>query len=107
MDLIKKTIKILEEVNITDWKAYDLENINPFYNYVIIATGTNRQSTAVLGYLKEELKNAYEVKGIEGKNTGWLLADLGDLLLHIFDLEAKEYYKFEERFMNVKEIKID
>ena len=26
MDLIKKTINALEKVNITDWKAYDLEN---------------------------------------------------------------------------------
>ena len=104
MDLIKKTINALEKVNITDWKAYDLENGNPFYNYVIIATATNRQSNAVLGHLKDELKSAYEVKGIEGKGSGWLLVDLGNLLLHIFDLEGKDYYRFEERFINIKEV---
>lgn len=107
MELINKTISVLEKVNITDWKAYDLENTNPFYNYVIIATGTNRQSNSILSYLKDELKNAYEVKGIEGKGSGWLLVDLGNLLLHIFDLDARDYYLFEERFINVKEYKID
>ena len=37
MDLLKKTINAFLKVNITDYKAYDLENTNPFYNYVIIA----------------------------------------------------------------------
>jgi len=56
MDLLKKTINAFLKVNITDYKAYDLENTNPFYNYVIIAFGNNKQANALLGYLKEELK---------------------------------------------------
>lgn len=105
MDLLKKTIKALKEVNITDYKSYDLEDTNPFYNYVIIASGNKRQANSLLGYLKEELKNVYQVKGIEGKGSGWLLVDLGNLIVHVFDLEAKDYYKFDERFVNIKEIK--
>lgn len=107
MDLITKAIKALEQVNITDIKVYDLESANPFYNYVIVATGTKRQSNAVLDHLKEELANAYEVRGIEGKGSSWLLVDLGNLIIHIFDEDAKDYYKFDERFINVKELKLD
>ena len=107
MDLITKAIKALEQVNITDFQAYDLESTNPFYNYVIVASGTKRQSSSVLGHLKEELKNAYEVRSIEGKGSGWLLIDLGNLIVHIFDRDTKEYYKFDERFINVKELKLD
>lgn len=107
MDLVTKAIKALEQVNITDFQAYDLESANPFYNYVIVASGTNRQSTAVLGHLKKELKNAYEVRGIEGKGSGWLLIDLGNLIVHIFDKDTKDYYKFDERFINIKELKVE
>lgn len=105
MDLLKKTINSFNEVNITDYKAFDLENTNPFYNYVVVAVANKRQANALLGYLKEELKNAYQIKGIEGKNSGWLLVDLGELVIHVFDAEANEYYKFRDRFINIKEIK--
>lgn len=105
MDLLKKTINAFLKANITDYKAYDLENTNPFYNYVIIAFGNNKQANALLGYLKEELKNAYEVRGIEGKGSGWLLVDLGNLVVHVFDNISRDYYRFEERFINIKEVK--
>lgn len=105
MDLLKKTINALKEVNITDYNMYDFENTNPFYNYVVIASANTRQANSLLGYLKEELKGSYEIKSTEGKNTGWLLVDLGDLIVHVFDSEAKDYYRFYERFVNVKEIK--
>lgn len=105
MDLLKKTVNALKEVKITDYKSFDLDNANPFYNYVIIASANKRQANSLLGYLKEELKNAYEIKGVEGKGSGWLLIDLGNLIVHVFDLEAKDYYKFEEKFVNIKEIK--
>lgn len=107
MDLIIKAIKALEQVNITDIQSYDLESTNPFYNYVIVATGTKRQSSAVIDHLKEEMTNAYEVRGIEGKDSSWLLIDLGNLIIHIFEKDAKDYYKFDERFINVKELKFD
>ncbi len=107
MDLIKKTVSAIEKVNLKDYKIYDLENKNPFYNYVIVASGSSRQSSALLDYLKDELKEAYEIKGIEGKRTGWLLVDLGELILHLFDAETKEFYKFDEKFINIKEIILD
>lgn len=105
MDLVNKAKTALEKVNLSDFKLFDLENKNPFYNYVIIAKGSSRQSNALLGYLKDELKNAFEVKGVEGKRTGWLLVDLGELIVHVFDQEAYDFYNFEEKFINIKEIK--
>ena len=106
MDLLTKTLTAITRVNLVDLKLYDLENKNPFYNFVLVATGTTRQANAVLGYLKEELKNAYEIRGIEGKLSGWLLIDLGELIIHLFDDETRKYFKFDERFVKVKEIEI-
>lgn len=106
MDLINKAVNAIERVNLKDYKVYDLENKNPFYNYIIVASGSTRQSNALLDHLKDELKDAYEIRGVEGKRTGWLLVDLGELILHIFDTETKDFYKFEERFINIKELNI-
>ncbi len=35
--------------------------------------------------------------GIEGgANDGWLLVDLGDVVIHLFSPEMREYYALEE-----------
>ncbi len=106
MNLLEKTLKALNKVNLDDLKVFDLENKNPFYNLVVIATGNIRQANALVGYLKQELKNVYQIKGIEGKRSGWLLVDLGELLIHIFDADTRAYYKFDERFIGIKQISL-
>lgn len=30
------------------------------------------------------------------RETGWVLADFGDVLVHVFDMEAREFYRLEE-----------
>lgn len=103
--MLEKTIKTIELVKLKDLVIYDLENTNPFYRYVIIGTAqTNRQGEALIGYLKDVLKDNVEIKGIEGKKTGWLLIDLGDIIIHVFDKEMRSYYQFDERFIGVKSL---
>lgn len=106
MNILQKSLNAINKTNLTNLKVYDLEEKNPFYNKVIIATSSGRQTAAVIGYLKEELKNVFEIKGIEGEKSGWTLIDLGDLIIHLFDEEMRDYYKFDERFIGVKEILI-
>lgn len=106
MSLLEKTLKALEKTNLTDLRAYDLGTSNPFFDIVIVATSNPRQNQAVIGYLKEELKNIYEIKGIEGNKSGWTLIDLGEVIVNLFDEETRDYYKFDEKFIGVKEIKL-
>ena len=45
--------------------------------------------------------------GIEGYNQAeWVLADYGDLLVHIFSPKAREYYSLERLWRNAKTIEI-
>ncbi|NMA05832.1 MAG: ribosome silencing factor [Acholeplasmataceae bacterium] len=104
--MLEKTLNVVEKVKLEDLKVFDLENDNPFFRYVIIGTSkTGRQGDALVGYLKEDLKDNYEIRGIEGKKTGWLLIDLGDIIIHVFDKEMREYYSFDDRFIGKKVIK--
>lgn len=103
--MLDKTIKTIELVKLKDLRIFDLENTNPFYRYVIIGTAQSlRQGEALIGYLKDVLKNNYEIKGIEGKKTGWLLIDLGEIIIHVFDKEMRSYYHFDDRFLGMKEL---
>ena len=67
MELIKKAMGALEQVKAEDIKVYDMENGSPFYDYIIVATASERQANALIGYLKDLLKDSYEIKGVEGK----------------------------------------
>jgi ribosome-associated protein len=33
---------------------------------------------------------------VEGKSTGWIVADFGDVILHVFDEATRQHYNLEE-----------
>ncbi|VEU80673.1 ribosome silencing factor [Haploplasma axanthum] len=105
MKKINKIIEILEQVNASDIKAFDYEKKSPFFDYIIIATTNERQSTAAVSYMKkEELVN---YKNSEGKdNSGWVLIDTGDTIIHLFNSEQRKYYNFDERLLGIKKLEV-
>lgn len=106
MELLQKIFNALDQVNLKDLKGYDLENKSPFYQYVIIGTGTKRQANALVGYLKQELKNTYNINGIEGKSSSWLLIDCGEVIIHVFESDEREFYGFDDKFIGFKKLEI-
>jgi len=98
VELLNKSIKILEKVNAVNLKLFDFKGKSPFFDYFLIGTLTDRKSQAALSYFNSEFKN--EIKNIEGRNNlGWVLIDLGDLIIHLFGEEEREFYNFDEKFM--------
>jgi len=85
-------------------KAHDVVVINlagktSFADYMIIATGTSqRQVAAMAVHLKEKIKLTGVTKiSLEGTdNNDWVLIDSGDLIVHIFRPEIREFYALEK-----------
>ena len=105
MELLEKIIKTIDIVKVTDVKVFDMEKSSPFFDYVVLATANERQSNALIQYLKESVGMA-QIKGFEGKTGGWLLVDLGDVILHLFSKEMRDYYGFDKRLMSLKQVDI-
>lgn len=64
----------------------------------IIASGNSRQQAqAIIGAVEEALRNSgeksYHVEGYE--NAKWILLDAGDIVVHVFQPETREYYGLE------------
>lgn len=103
---LKDIIEILKQVNATDIKVYDYENTSPFFDYVIVGTATDRQGNAAVGYLKKA--DLVEMKNVEGRqNSGWVLIDASDVIIHLFTSEMRKVYNFDERLMLIKQIEIE
>ena len=100
MEKLKLVFETLNKVNVGNIKTIDFEGASPFYDYFVIATATHTQSSAFLGYLKEEFK---AIKS-EGDRSGWLLVDLGDIVIHLFDKEERKYYNLDNHLLGFKQL---
>ena len=76
----------------------------------MIATGANpRQVQAISDEVGLQLKQQVgELPfSVEGYNQAeWVLADYGDLLVHIFSPKAREYYSLERLWRSAKTVEI-
>ena len=88
----------------------DLTGITSFADFFVICTGTNqRQIQAISDEVNLQLKQqAGELPmSVEGYDQAeWVLADYGDLLIHIFSAKAREYYDLERLWRSAKKVEI-
>jgi ribosome-associated protein len=77
----------------------DLREISSFTDFFIIMQGNSkRQNIAIYESVEQELKSEkVRPLSIEGKeNAEWILMDYGSFIIHIFSIEAREYYLLEK-----------
>ena len=99
-------MRAAESKKATDIKVLDLTAITSFADYFVICSGSNqRQIQAISDEIGMQLKQkAHELpRSLEGYNLGeWVLADYGDMLIHVFSAKAREYYDLERLWRNAK-----
>jgi ribosome-associated protein len=103
-------VRAAESKKATDIRVLDLTGITSFADYFVICTGGNqRQVQAISDEVGLQLKHQTgELPiSVEGYNQAeWVLADYGDLLIHIFSVKAREYYGLERLWRSAKTIEI-
>lgn len=111
-----KEIALLAAKTLIDKKAHDVIAISimektVFADYMLIATGSSdRQVEALVDYVEDALaKEEVFVKSIEGKNSGWVLMDFGDIIVNVFTQEMREKYNIEKvwgdcSFLDLEEV---
>ncbi len=78
--------------------ALDVREVTSFADVFILATGgSDRHVRAIADAVKEAVEELGERPlGIEGYDEGrWLLLDLGDVIVHVFQREVREHYDLE------------
>jgi len=92
----------------TDIVILDLRKLTYAFDYFVIATGTsNRQLHAVSDAIDEVFeKELHEKKvGTEGyRNSRWILCDYGDVVIHLFDEETRDYFRLEDLWGSAERI---
>ena len=97
-------INLLDSKKAENISLFDLKDSGYITQYVIIATSmADKHSFALLDYLKSELKLRGEVFYCTDEESGdWIIADLGDIMVHIFTQNHRKKFNLEEFLSNYK-----
>ena len=91
-------ISALEDLKGQDILSLDVSSLTSITDYMIIASGTsNRHVKALVDEVIEAAKAYGETAlGVEGRETHeWVLLDVGDVLVHVMQKEARAFYDLE------------
>jgi ribosome-associated protein len=91
-----------------DLVILDLRELTSFFDYFVIATGASRRQ---LHAMSEEIDRVLEKElgdcrmGIEGyQECRWILLDYGDVVIHLFDAQARAFYDLENLWAEAKRV---
>jgi ribosome-associated protein len=77
----------------------DIQNIASFTDYFILCSGTSdRMLDALADATLESVRSSHRKKGRKQGEAreGWIVVDYGDVVVHLFSPDQREYYNLEE-----------
>ena len=90
---------IISDTPARDTVVLDIHQLSPFTDYFVITAGANeRQLRAINRAIAERMAEAgVRPQRVEGAPaSGWIVLDFGDVLVHIFSEELREFYRLED-----------
>jgi len=97
-EIVKNIYNCLDEKKAIDIRVLDISSVSPIGDYFIIASaGSTSQTDALCEVVSETMhKSGFSMRGREGNsNSGWVLMDFGDIIVHIFSNQMREFYSLE------------
>jgi ribosome-associated protein len=104
--LVRRIIGIMDEKKAGDVVVLDLRDVSAISDYFVFCTAGNaRQAQAVSDAIQEDLKRDRVLAlSVEGEQPGtWILMDYVDVVVHIFQPQAREYYALETFWGDAKD----
>jgi len=97
--LLNCIIKSLSENKAEDITTIDLRGRTSIGDFIVVASGrSTRQVSSISQKLVDILKTDLgRLSKVEGKDAGdWVLIDTGDIIVHVFRPEVREFYQIEK-----------
>jgi ribosome-associated protein len=107
LEIARKAVEAASEKQASDIVLLDAREVCSFADYFIICSGdSGRQVKAIYEEIQQSLKsNGASLRHREGTlDSGWLLIDCGDLIVHIFAEEERKYYSLEEAWKSARSV---
>jgi len=105
LELSRTIVDALEEKKGEDIILLDLKGLATFTDFFVFCSGTSeRMLQALADAAVEVVHQQYQLPArVEGlPQDGWILVDFGDVILHVFSPDRREYYRLEELWVQGK-----
>lgn len=103
--------RIAGETRGTDVRVLDLRGLTDVFDYFVVATGSSRrQLHAMADEIEKGVKHDLHdrKRGGEGYEEGrWIVLDYGDVMVHLFDAEAREYWDLEHLWGDARQVPVE
>ncbi len=99
LDIAHKIVDAVLNRHASDILLLDVHQICSFTDYFILCNGESERQLRAISDEIEETLSELKVAGRRHQgniNSGWIIHDLGDIVVHIFSPEKRRYYNIEE-----------
>ena len=105
---LKTIIDLLKEKKTTSLKVLDISKISIIADYFVIVSMSNQRGVEAIDndICDKMAEEGFDIKSKEGVHSKWVLLDLNDIVVHIFDDEYKDFYNLDKLWADAKEISI-
>jgi ribosome-associated protein len=97
--MARKAVEVAADKQADDIVMLDIRGMSNFADYFVICSGeTERQIETLRHEIDQALaKEGATLRHLEGSSdSGWVLLDFGDLIVHIFAPPERRYYQLEK-----------
>lgn len=98
-EVLERITKVMDDKKGDDIVIIDIQDLSSFADYFVNVTANNvRQVESLADEVHKQLVVMdIEPKNIEGKaESGWILIDVGDIVINVFGREEREKYQIEK-----------
>ncbi len=105
LELAHSIADTLEDKKGEDILLLDLQELAPLSDYFVICSGSSdRTINGLMDAVVDETRQKFQLKPrLEGRpEEGWLLADYGSVVVHVFSDYQRSYYRLEDLWSKAK-----
>ncbi len=110
MNIAKLAAKTASDKKAKDVIVLEIAELSVIADYFVICSGNSEtQVQAVSKEIKDKMEESnIQVKGIEGMDQArWVLIDLGDVVVHVFHKEERDFYNLERLWRDAPVVEVE
>lgn len=102
-------VKAADEKRSDDITVLDMQGVSLVADYFVITNADSQRQVAAVAenIVEREEEAGNTVDHVEGtKESSWILIDLGDVIVHVFTKEQREFYQIEKLWSDAKQVDV-
>ena len=109
-EILALVLSRLDDEKAADTTAIDLRGKTSIADHMVVTSGRSQRH---VGAIAEHLVQALQARGLRGvrveglPHCDWVLIDAGDVIVHVFRPEAREFYNLEKMWARTRPAKAD